>query len=304
MRSNLVIKKKDNAFGVSFVVPALNEEAGIADTVHKCFQVLEKVGITNGEVIVVDDGSTDGTARAAKEAGATVLSRLTNGGYGRALKTGIVAAANDTIVITDADGTYPISSVPDLLEAYYRGYDLVVGQRMGLSRLDNWYKSILRKALKVMVEKASGYNIPDINSGLRVFSKKRTMPFFNHFSDKFSFTTSQTIAYLMNCKQVLHLPIEYSERIGQSKVRLVKDSLRTLLQIVHLILYYKPSKVFIMMSFTCIVLGILGVLATVISGVKAGYILGLGALVVSILVFAMGLLAEQLRQLLLSNTRR
>src|SRR5689334_3677864 len=113
----------------SIVIPAYNEEHGVGPVVTELRQVLEQQGI-EGEIVVVDDGSKDKTAQAARAAGARVLRHRSNRGYGAALKTGIAAASNDYCVITDADGTYPCEYIPDML-AKLESADMVVGARIG-----------------------------------------------------------------------------------------------------------------------------------------------------------------------------
>src|SRR5437879_87636 len=110
---------------ISIVIPAFNEQDVIAETIESSRQSLKEGGLGAAEIIVVDDGSTDQTAERARTAGATVLSHPHNLGYGRALKEGITKARHDTIVITDADGTYPLGQIPELIETYEKGFDLV-----------------------------------------------------------------------------------------------------------------------------------------------------------------------------------
>src|SRR5882724_9144264 len=97
---------------ISIIIPAYNEEKAIAETIEKCKKVLAAIGDASSEVIVVDDCSKDKTAEIAAQAGAVVVRHPHNAGYGRSLKDGIRKAKNNTIVITDADGTYPIESIP------------------------------------------------------------------------------------------------------------------------------------------------------------------------------------------------
>src|SRR4051812_39482660 len=116
--------------GVSIVIPAYNEGPAIGQTVATLLKTLASLDRPT-EVIIVDDGSTDETASAAKAAGVKVLQHPANSGYGRSLLTGIQAAAHDAIAIVDADGTYPIERLSDLLSLYDRGFNMVVGAREG-----------------------------------------------------------------------------------------------------------------------------------------------------------------------------
>jgi glycosyltransferase involved in cell wall biosynthesis len=116
---------------ISVVIPAFNEQDSIASTVESVRTTLDGAALGPYEVVVVDDGSSDATARLAADAGARVVTHPHNVGYGKSLKDGILAARFDTIVITDADGTYPIAAIPALVAEYRRGHDMVVGARMG-----------------------------------------------------------------------------------------------------------------------------------------------------------------------------
>lgn len=286
---------------VSIIIPAYNEEREIANTVLACKKVLADLNFSTGEVIVVDDCSKDNTARIAGETGAVVIKHPHNIGYGRSLKDGIQKAQNDIICITDADGTYPIDKIPALYAEYEKGFDMVVGARQGKFYMESTKKSILRFILKTLVEFTAGREIPDINSGLRMFSKKTIVPYFSTLSNSFSFTTSATLAYMMTGKFVHYIPIDYYKRTGATKVKLVNDSMRTLQFIVEAILYYNPIKIFLVFCGLLILLGIAGLTAAFFSGISLFYFLGIGALLLSILMFGLGLVATLLKQILQKN---
>ncbi|MDZ4845792.1 MAG: glycosyltransferase family 2 protein [Chitinophagales bacterium] len=283
---------------ISIVIPAYNEDREIAITIHACKNVLEGLGLTTGEVIVVDDCSKDNTARLAEENGAIVVRHPHNIGYGRSLKDGIQKAKNDIICITDADGTYPIDKIPQLYEEYQKGFDMVVGARQGKFYIESTKKSILRFILKKLVEFTAGRSIPDINSGLRMFSKKTVVPYFGTLSNTFSFTTSVTLAYMMTGKFVKYIPIDYYKRTGKTNVKLVNDSLRTLQFIVEAILFYNPIKIFLVFCGVLIFLGMFSLAVAFFLKISLFYFLGIGCLLLSILMFGLGLIATLLKQIL------
>lgn len=282
--------------GVSVVIPALDEEQAIGLTVEQVYAALD--GRDDVEIIVVDDGSTDATARIAEEKGAKVVRHLQNLGYGKSLKDGILAARHGTIAITDADGTYPIVELPRLLSLYDEGYHMVVGERTGPHFRETVIKSPLRRVLKWLVEFTAGRRIPDINSGLRVFDRSEAVKHFAQLCDTFSFTTSLTLAFMMSNKFVLYTPIPYHKRVGKTKVRLFSDSLRTLQYIAQAVLYYDPLKIFAALSFFCILLSISGFLTTLLFDIRSTYFLGIGGLLVAVIVFCCGLLADLLKQIM------
>jgi polyisoprenyl-phosphate glycosyltransferase len=283
---------------ISVIIPAYDEESAIGDTVRNVLSILSNSSYQPIEVIVVDDGSTDNTLSEAEMAGARVIRHPHNIGYGRSLKDGIKAAKYDTIVINDADGTYPIETIPNLICEYQKGFDMVVGSRQGKHYDESFIKKCLRFVLQAIVEFTSGRKIPDINSGLRVFSKESILPYFSRLCDTFSFTTSLTLAYMMTGKFVFYIPITYHERIGKTKVRLLHDALRTMQFIVEAIIYYNPLKIFMLFSGTLILFSIFGVLVTVCFKILAGYILGIGSFLLAILMFGIGLLSVLLKQIM------
>ena len=283
---------------ISIIIPALNEAGGIVGTIESLQRTLAAGPEAGAEILVVDDGSSDATGQLAAQAGATVVRHPHNVGYGQALKSGILAARHDTIVIIDADLTYPAESIPELVAEFRQGFDMVVGARTGHHYAGSVFKGPLREVLKFLVEFSAGRSIPDANSGLRVFSRQTIAGYLPHLCNTFSFTTSLTLAYMLTGRFVTYLPIPYHERIGTTKVRLFKDSLRTLQYIVQAIIYYNPLKLFLLLTLITIALSIGGFVAGAITGLHAPYYIGIGGLLMSIVVFALGLLADLLRQIL------
>jgi len=244
---------------VSIVIPAYNEQEGIGDVLDGIVETMGKSGIVH-EVIVVDDGSTDGTAEIAQRKGAKVIRHALNKGYGAALKTGIRHAKYDVIVITDADGTYPSEEIPKLVN-YIGEYDMVVGARTG----EDVHIPTLRKPAKWIFAKLANYlvamEIPDLNSGLRVMKKAVVMEFFRLLPSGFSFTSTITLAMLVNDYNVKYIPISYHPRVGRSKIHPIRDTLNFLSLIVRTILYFNPLRVFLP----------LGVLLLLLAAIKMGY---------------------------------
>ena len=125
--------------------------------------------------------------------------------------------------------------------------------------------------------------------------------YFPRLCDTFSFTTSQTLAYFMNNHFVTYIDIPYNKRVGKSKIKLFRDSLKSMKYILESCVYYNPLKIFTALSMFCIVLSIIGFIFSHFIGIKAGYILGLGGLLVSVIVFSIGLLAVILKQIMDKN---
>lgn len=287
---------------VSVIIPALNEANAIQATIEQAQSVLEGAGEERFEIVVVDDGSSDDTGVLAEKAGAKVIRHLHNMGYGRSLKDGIRAAANETIVITDADGTYPISEVPKLLAKFREGYDMVVGQRTGDEYKESVFKAPLREILRKIVEFTSSRKIPDINSGLRIFRKSLALNFEDRLCDTFSYTTSITLAFMMNGKFVTYMPIDYFERVGVSKVRLFSDSLRTLQYVSEAAVYYNPLRIFSALAAVLIASGLLVFLSNFFVQSLGLFLISIGCFLLSIVVFSLGLLGVLLKKILDSES--
>ncbi len=283
---------------ISIVIPAYNEELSIENTARELRSILKKMKIQKYEIILVDDGSSDNTKEIGNKLGIHVISNPENIGYGFSLKRGIEKAKYETIFITDADQTYPIEEFPNLYKEYLKGFDMVIGQRTGSFYFESPLKFILRKFLKFVVEFVATKKIPDINSGMRIFNRDTIKKFFPHLSDTFSFTTSSTLAYVMNKKFVSFIPIKYKKRTGRSKVNLFKDSLKTSLGIIQSITYYNPLRIFILFALTCILFSVIGFLASLFFDLISGFYLGIGGLLLSLLILSIGLLADLLKQIM------
>lgn len=252
---------------LSLVIPAYNEEKAIGDVVAAAMPCLAACA-KEWEVLVVSDGSSDLTAQKARDAGATVLEHPENFGYGNAIKTGILNARHSLIAICDADGSYPLT-VLEKLAPHALSYDMVVGSRVGREFYGGVWKKLARRAQLFLVQYATGMRIPDVNSGLRIFSRETALQHFDTLCGGFSFTTSITLAMLLKGHTVRFEPIDYGKRKGKSHVRYGRDMIRSLQIIVHAILKHNPIKMFLLLAIPPALLTLLALLGGV-----AAYILG------------------------------
>lgn len=289
---------------ISIVIPAYNEEKAIKQTLDEIIKVIkENKQLKNSEIIVINDGSTDNTKSILEKFDIIVINNPHNMGYGYSLKKGIIAAKNKLIVTIDADGTYPFSYITEMINKKEEGYDLVVGARSGKYYKGSIFKNLCRKLLKKLVEYVSDKKIKDVNSGFRIFDKKTVTKYLDVFCNTFSFSTSQTLCYTMNCLFVGYIDIPYNKRYGKTKVKFFKDSIKSLRYIIELSIYYNPLKIFSLLTIICIFLSIIGFLFSHYIKIKAGYILGIGGLLLSIIIFSLGLLAVLLKQIMNKNEK-
>lgn len=230
----------------AIIVPCYNERYGIGKVIESLWSICQ-----NGnpyELIVVDDGSTDGSAEVLAELlqrypDLQVITHRRNRGYGAALKTGIRRTSSEFIVITDADSTYPNEAIPALLEAA-RSADMAVGSRDLDSAIYPWSRKLAKAVLVRYASWIAGQSIPDINSGLRVMRRSVVEKFFDILPDGFSFTTTITLAMLTNHYEVRYLPITYAARTGRSKIKPIRDTLKFLQLILRTGMYFAPMRVF------------------------------------------------------------
>ncbi len=219
----------------TILIPAFNE----ATTISQVIQGL-RTKRPDDEILVIDDGSSDGTGILADEAGARVIVHDRNQGYGGALKTGIRHARYENLVFFDGDGQHDPSQIEPLLEKL-QNYDMVVGARpkgkgdLG-RRTGKW---LLQRVANYLV----GFSIPDLNSGLRALRKNRIKPFIHLLPDGFSLTTTITLALLRSGFLVAYIPISYIPRTGNSTVS-PKDFFKTLILIGRMIILFAPLKIF------------------------------------------------------------
>ncbi len=239
---------------LSVVIPAYNEENGIAEIANRVLAVepaLQKSGVERLELLVVDDGSKDRTAEVASAIpGVNLIRHVKNKGYGAALKTGFSKASGELIGFLDADGTYPPEYFPQLCEAAMNGSDLVIGSRMAgadskmpvTRRIGNFFFANLLSLL-------GRQKVTDSASGMRVF-KKSILEQVYPLPDGLNLTPVMSTRALHEGVPVKEIPIPYSERVGRSKLSVIRDGRIFLQSMVWTALSYNPVRI----------LGLLGML--------------------------------------------
>jgi hypothetical protein len=232
---------------LSVVIPALNEEEAIRPVLERVLSLrprLEADGIDGPEVIVVDDGSSDRTAEIAGSVPEVRLIRHgANRGYGAALKSGLVAARGELVAFLDADGTYPPEHFPALCAAALGGADIVVGSRManGESGMPI-SRRIGNRAFAALVTLLGNGRVNDSASGMRVL-RREALERLAPLPDGLNFTPIMSLRAMHEGLRVVEVPIPYAERVGRSKLSVVRDGTRYLHSIVWTALGYNPVRV-------------------------------------------------------------
>jgi len=292
LRSEDLLSSAQPARDLSVVIPAFNEEKGIGQTVAEVHNSLSSLPI-DFEIIVVDDGSTDGTREAAEKSGAKVISSNENLGYGAALKRGITAGSSTYVAIIDADGTYPATSLAEMLKRA-RFADMVVGARSAAMTNVPWIRRPAKFMLTGFANFLTRRKIPDLNSGMRVFPRISLMRFLPLLPAGFSFTTTITLCMICSDMTVEYLPVDYRRRIGRSTMRSV-DFLNFLMLIVRAIVLFNPLRVFLPIGTVLFALGMSKVVYDIFIGnLSESAVLGILS---AIMIWSVGLLADMISRL-------
>ncbi len=234
----------DDALDVSIILPVYNEVDHLQQEVDRIRAAMDASEYSY-EIIVVDDGSKDGSAELASTMdGIRFIGFLQNRGSGSARKAGTAAARGRVTVWTDVDMTYPNDSIPQLVKEL-DGYDQVVGARTS----EEGTMKALRVPAKWFIRKLACFltstKIPDLNSGFRAFRTSVARQYIRHLPAGFSCVTTMTMTFLANGYSVKYVPIDYAKRAGRSKFHPLKDTRRYGTQVVRMVLSYNPLRIFL-----------------------------------------------------------
>ncbi|NHZ85121.1 MAG: glycosyltransferase [Planctomycetia bacterium] len=237
---------------ISVIVPIFNEQTVVKDTIER----IKKI-VPDSEIIAINDGSSDNTLKILNTIDKIiVINHPYNLGYGASLKDGIKTATGKLIVITDADGTYPIENIHKLL-IHSTKYDMVVGARIGTKVYIPFFRRPAKWVIKVLASFLVGKKIPDINSGLRIFNKEKALEFMNLYPSGFSFTTTITLSFFTSDYTIKYIPINYFKRTGKSTIHPLKDFAGFITLIFRIIIFFRPLRFFIIPSLILIIIGII-----------------------------------------------
>lgn len=275
---------------VTIVVPALNEETGLARVLQP---LMERSALNRWQVIVVDDGSTDSSVNVARSFGASVISHSRTKGYGAALKTGIGAATAPWIATMDADGQHTVEALEAVLEQR-ESADMIIGARRGLRQSQLWRmpgKWVLGKLAVFIANRA----IPDLNSGLRTCRTHLVRRYLHLCPDGFSFSTTVSLAFLHQGHAVTYVPISVNQSTSKSTVR-PSSGFETLLLILRLATLFEPLRLFVSTSLMFMAAGFLYAIPYALLG--RGVSVGAALLILTgVQILFVGLIADQISSL-------
>jgi glycosyltransferase involved in cell wall biosynthesis len=239
---------------VSVVIPVYNEEEAIAEVLETAIATLRDTSY-DWEVIVVDDGSDDGTLEIVSSfPEVTLIRHPYNMGGGRARSTGIKNASGEIVVISDGDGTYPLQDIPRLVDALDT-CDMVVGARTKEAGTLKFLRVPAKFFIRKLAEFVSGARIPDLNSGMRAMKREAVLPYLHILPAGHSWVSTITLVMLNNGHPVKYVPIDYFKRKGKSTFHPLKDTGFYIMTIFRTITWFSPLKIFLPLAFIFLLLG-------------------------------------------------
>jgi glycosyltransferase involved in cell wall biosynthesis len=290
-----------NPIKISVVLPCYNEHEIVGrlldDILVECDAISSSSDVIF-EVIVVDDGSTDGTARALERHGKriTIVRHPYNLGNGAAVKRGILESKGEFVLLMDSDGQHPPQNIRPLVEAIAE-YDMVVGSRTAMCNTAvhrNFGNYILRKTAEVLADR----KIPDLTSGFRIVKRHLLLEYYHLLPEKYSYPTTITLALLRSGRFVRYYPFDNIQRreFGKSNIKPIRDAMRFFNTMLRITMLFNPQRIFMPMSIALFATGcICGLYQFIVTNAirSASVILFISAL----FMLTVGLLADQLSQI-------
>ena len=269
------------------VLPVFNE----APNLDPLLCQLEALHLGDAEIIVVDDGSTDGTGEIAEQKGVRVIRHPYNIGNGAAVKSGIRAARGKWLVFMDGDGQHRPEDIPALM-ADAEQYHMTVGARAKGSRL-RFHRYVANLLYNAFASYVTQFRVMDLTSGFRVMRRRDALRFIDLLPNTFSYPSTLTLAFLRSGMTVRYVPIRTLYRSGESKIRLVTDGIRFLLIISKIATLFSPFRVFLPVSAFFFFTGIGYYLYTYITQGRFTN-MSVFLLTTSVIIFMLGLVSEQI----------
>lgn len=282
---------------ISIIIPAKNEARGLSNLLPRI-----KTAFEDAEIIVINDGSTDNTHTVCEEHAVRIINNPYSKGNGAAIKSGARAAKNDILVCMDADGQHNPNDIQRLVDKLHEGYDMVIGARSSSTQANKW-RLLANTLYNKLASWVVGHQIDDLTSGFRATRIDKFREFIHLLPNGFSYPTTSTIAFFRAGYSVTYLPIDALQREGKSHIKIVRDGLRFLLIIFRIGTLYSPLKFFFPVSLLHFATGLGYYFYTYAS---SGRFTNMSALLLtmSIFIFLIGLISEQITMLLYQKRGR
>jgi len=272
---------------VSVVIPVFNEAQNLGSLLDQ----IRCLNLQSAEVIVVDDGSTDGSGAIAEQRGARVIRHPYNIGNGAAVKSGIRAARGRLLALMDGDGQHRAEDIPKLL-AQAGLYHMVVGARATGSGL-RFHRYAANILYNLFASYVTSFKVEDLTSGFRALARKDALRFIDLLPNTFSYPSTLTLAFLRSGLTVKYVPIQTLYRSGQSKISLVADGIRFLLIIAKIATLFSPFRVFLPVSGIFFFSGMGYYLYTFVTEHRFTN-MSVFLLTAAVIIFMLGLVSEQI----------
>ena len=272
---------------VSIIIPVFNEAEILAELLYK----VRGLKLPQSEIIVVDDGSTDGSAEIALTAGVNIIRHPYNIGNGAAVKSGIRAARGKSIVLMDGDGQHKPEDIPKLL-SQASDYHMVVGARAKGSKL-RFHRYAANSIYNLLASYVTKFKVQDLTSGFRVLARREALQFIDLLPNTFSYPTTLTLAFLRSGLTLKYVPIQTLYRSGQSKISLVTDGIRFFLIIAKIATLFSPFRVFLPVSIVFFAAGLANYIFTYVTEHRFTNMSAL-MFTTAVIIFMLGLISEQI----------
>jgi glycosyltransferase involved in cell wall biosynthesis len=272
---------------ISIIIPVFNEAGRLLELLNNILALQ----LARSEIIVIDDGSTDGSADAAMAGGANVIRHPYNIGNGAAIKSGIRAARGRLLVLMDGDGQHQPEDIPRLL-AESNHYHMVVGARAKGSKL-RFHRYAANVVYNLLASYVTRFKVKDLTSGFRLLSRLDALRFIDLLPNTFSYPTTLTLAFLRSGLTVKYVPIQTLYRAGQSKISLVTDGIRFLLIITKIATLFSPFRVFLPVSIFFFLGGMTNYIYTYVTTHRFTN-MSVFLLTTAVIIFMLGLISEQI----------
>ncbi|OGS92178.1 MAG: glycosyl transferase [Gallionellales bacterium GWA2_60_18] len=282
---------------LTIILPARNEAASLRTLLPEI-----QVQAPGAEIIVVSDGSTDDTADVCRQCGVKVVTHPYGMGNGAAVKSGTRAAQGDILLFMDADGQHQPRDIPALLAKLEQGYDMVVGARSRRSQA-GLHRAAANGFYNRLASYMTNHRIEDLTSGFRAVRADKFREFLYLLPNGFSYPTTSTMAFFRSGYAVAYEPIHAAKRVGSSHIQPFRDGVRFLLIIFKIGSLYSPLKLFFPFSVFFFLLGSGNYLYTFLAFHRFTNMSAL-MLVTSVIVFLIGLVSEQITQIMYQPSAR